>query len=105
MNIRFVIEQEAGKQNFNVITTIEFQNFEDGIRNEITKSMLETLREMFEIETISAEVTRKDRFTTIKISTDNTDKINALNSRLLGLLKKEQKLDLMKFKIEKFNLN
>lgn len=86
MNLQLSIEQVLGKPDFRIIAVIEFHNNDIAIRKETTKYMLDAFREMFEIETLSADVTDKDQFTTIKINTQDVEKAMALRNNIRELL-------------------
>lgn len=107
MNLQFEIAQEQGKQNYYVTASVEFQQFENSIKEEVKETLKETFRDNFDLEYISAEIMDKDPKFRIKIFTNNRERIDMLHERLNELFsklpeklqkeKKKEKISLDKF--------
>lgn len=92
MNLRFKIEQQSGTHRYMVTAILVFRDFENDMKNQIKEDTLDTFREMFELETLSAEVTEKNQTMEIKIETQNTEKIEVLKKNMMKLFRKESGL-------------
>lgn len=92
MNLRLKIEQVNGKEDYSVIATLVFHEFENDLKDQIKEDTLDVFRDMFELETLSAKITEKDQTMEIKIDTHNTDKINILKGNMVKLFRKQSGL-------------